>query len=88
MLAAVRGYRCVVVMPEGYGHVKARLMEGFGAEVVEEGADLVFDTVGGELPGAERVVTIAVEGPTIVNYVTDIGKSLAHHGFRMARGTH
>src|SRR6266702_4435847 len=26
--------------------------------------------------------TIAVEGSTIVNYVTDIGKSLAHHGFR------
>ncbi|MBI1786827.1 MAG: creatininase family protein [Acidobacteria bacterium] len=26
--------------------------------------------------------TIAVEGPTIVNYVTDIGTSLAHHGFR------
>jgi len=34
MLAAVRGYRCIVVMPEGYGHVKARLMEAFGAEVV------------------------------------------------------
>lgn len=26
--------------------------------------------------------TIAVEGPTIINYVTDIGKSLAYHGFR------
>jgi len=26
--------------------------------------------------------TIAVEGPTIVNYISDIGKSLAHHGFR------
>jgi len=26
--------------------------------------------------------TIAVEGPTFVNYVTDIGRSLAHHGFR------
>lgn len=26
--------------------------------------------------------TIAVEGPTIINYVTDIGLSLAHHGFR------
>jgi creatinine amidohydrolase len=25
--------------------------------------------------------TIAVEGQTIVNYVTDIGRSLAHHGF-------
>ncbi|HSB17648.1 MAG TPA: creatininase family protein [Bryobacteraceae bacterium] len=26
--------------------------------------------------------TIAIEGPTFINYVTDIGKSLAHHGFR------
>src|SRR5438132_4584029 len=26
--------------------------------------------------------TIAVEGDTFINYVTDIGKSLAHHGFR------
>jgi creatinine amidohydrolase len=26
--------------------------------------------------------TIAVEGNTFINYVTDIGKSLAHHGFR------
>jgi creatinine amidohydrolase len=26
--------------------------------------------------------TIAVEGPTVVNYVTDIGLSLARHGFR------
>jgi cysteine synthase A len=34
MLAAARGYRCVIVMPEGYGHVKAKLMEGFGAGVV------------------------------------------------------
>jgi len=26
--------------------------------------------------------TIAVRGETFINYVTDIGKSLAHHGFR------
>jgi len=26
--------------------------------------------------------TIAVEGPTLINYLTDIGRSLAHHGFR------
>jgi creatinine amidohydrolase len=26
--------------------------------------------------------TIAVEGPTFIHYVTDIGKSLAQHGFR------
>jgi cysteine synthase A len=34
MVAAVRGYRCVVVMPEGYGEVKAKLMVALGAEVV------------------------------------------------------
>jgi creatinine amidohydrolase len=26
--------------------------------------------------------TIAIEGPTFISYVTDIGRSLAHHGFR------
>jgi cysteine synthase A len=39
MLAAVRGYRCIVVMPEGYGAVKAQLMEAFGATVVRTPAD-------------------------------------------------
>jgi cysteine synthase A len=34
MVAAVKGYRCIVVMPEGYGHVKAKLMAALGAEVV------------------------------------------------------
>ncbi len=26
--------------------------------------------------------TIAVQGPTFINYITDIGNSLAHHGFK------
>ena len=39
MVAAVRGYRCIVVMPEGYGHVKARIMEALGAEVVRTPAN-------------------------------------------------
>lgn len=39
MVAAVKGYRCIVVMPEGYGLVKAKLMEALGAEVVRTPAD-------------------------------------------------
>jgi cysteine synthase A len=62
MLAAPRGYRCVVVMPEGYGRVKARLMEAFGAEVVrtperelmrgaiERAQQIARDTPGAYLP--------------------------------------
>ena len=62
MLAAVRGYRCTIVMPDGSGHVKARLMRAFGAKVVRSpekdrmsGAiqiarDLVAQTPGAWLP--------------------------------------
>jgi cysteine synthase A len=62
MLAAARGYRCIVVMPEGYGPVKARIMEGFGATVVrtpaqmlmsgsiERAKEIVRDTPGAYLP--------------------------------------
>jgi cysteine synthase A len=53
MLAAVRGYRCVIVMPEGYGHVKARLMDGFGAEVVRTPAK---DLMSGAIQRAREIV--------------------------------
>jgi cysteine synthase A len=57
MLAARKGYRCVIVMPEGYGAVKARIMEGFGAEVVRTPAEALMS-------GAiERAKTIARETP-------------------------
>ncbi len=39
VIAAARGYRCIVVMPEGYGAVKARLMQAAGADVVRTSAD-------------------------------------------------
>jgi len=46
MIAAVRGYRCIVVMPEGYGHVKAKLMEALGAQVVRTpSADLMSGAI-------------------------------------------
>ena len=39
VIAAARGYRCIVVMPEGYGAVKAKRMQAAGAEVVRTSAD-------------------------------------------------
>src|SRR5262249_13074076 len=62
MLAAARGYRCIIVMPEGYGRVKARLMEALGAKVVrtpeaermrgaiERAQQIARDTPGAYLP--------------------------------------
>jgi cysteine synthase A len=39
VIAASRGYRCIVVMPDGYGAVKAKLMTAAGARVVRTPAD-------------------------------------------------
>ena len=62
MVAASRRYRCIIVMPEGYGDMKARLMRGLGAEVVRTPSDammigaieranqIVRDTPGAYLP--------------------------------------
>ena len=57
MVAAARRYRCVIVMPEGYGHVKAKLMRALGADVVRTPADAL-------MTGAvERARQIAAETP-------------------------
>jgi cysteine synthase A len=59
LLAASRGYRCVIVMPEGYGAMKAKLMAAAGAEVVRTpaqdrmaGAVRRADEIAASTPGA------------------------------------
>jgi cysteine synthase A len=52
MVAAVKGYRCIVVMPEGYGHVKARIMVVLGAEVVRTPAN---EFMSGAIRRAEEI---------------------------------
>jgi cysteine synthase A len=57
VIAAARGYRCIVVMPEGYGAVKAKLMAAAGAEVVRTPAE-------GMMAGAvSRATEIAASTP-------------------------
>ena len=56
----------------GVGHLAVQLARQAGAEVVDEGpAELVFDTVGGELPEGDRVVTIGAEAPGATYYVVE-----------------
>jgi cysteine synthase len=52
MIAAAKGYRCVIVMPEGYGRTKARLMEALGAQVIRTPAS---ELMSGAIRRAEEI---------------------------------
>jgi NADPH:quinone reductase-like Zn-dependent oxidoreductase len=66
----------------GVGHIAVQLARHAGADVVDDGpADLVFDTAGGELPAADRIVTIAAEAPGARYFVVEPdGAQLAEIG--------
>ncbi len=59
MVAAARGYKAVIVVPEGYAHHKVRLMRGLGATVIRtpeengmRGAIAKANEIASETPGA------------------------------------
>ena len=53
MICAVRGYRCVIVMPEDMSSARRHLLKSYGAEVVLTAAE---DGMAGAVEQAERVM--------------------------------
>lgn len=53
MICAVRGYRCVIVMPEDMSEARRHLLKSYGAEVVLTGAE---DGMAGAVEQAERLL--------------------------------
>jgi cysteine synthase len=75
MLAAVKGYRCLIVMPEGYGHVKAKLMEAFGATVIRTPS---ADLMSGAIERA-RQITAGTPGAYMPNQFSNPVNPRAHY---------
>jgi NADPH:quinone reductase-like Zn-dependent oxidoreductase len=60
----------------GVGHLAVQLARHAGAVVVEDPpADLVFDTVGGELPVGGRTFTIAAQSPGATYFIVEPDRS-------------
>jgi cystathionine beta-synthase len=80
MVAAVRGYRCIFVMPDKMSHEKISLLKGYGAEVVvtptsvppdsPESYNGVADRLTREIPGAWRPNQFANMSNPEVHYRT------------------
>jgi cysteine synthase len=75
MLAAVKGYRCLIVMPEGYGHVKAKLMEAFGATVIRTPS---AELMSGAIERA-RQITAGTPGAYMPNQFSNPVNARAHY---------
>jgi cysteine synthase len=75
MIAAVKGYRCLIVMPEGHGHVKAKLMKAFGATVIRTPS---ADLMSGAIERA-RKITAATPGAYMPNQFSNPVNSRAHY---------
>jgi cysteine synthase A len=75
MLAAVKGYACIIVMPEGYGSGKARIMEAFGASVVRTPA---ADLMSGSIARA-RQITAATPGAYMPDQFSNPANPRAHY---------
>jgi cysteine synthase len=75
MLAAVKGYHCLIVMPEGYGHVKAKLMEALGATVIRTPS---ADLMSGAIERA-RQITAGTPGAYMPNQFSNPVNSRAHY---------
>ena len=46
LVSAVKGYRCVIVMPEKMSNEKASVLKALGAEIVRTPTSAAFDTPG------------------------------------------
>ena len=81
-----RGERVVVTgSGGGVGQLAVQLARHAGADVVEDGpADLVFDTVGGSLPTADRVITIAAEAPGADYFIVESNREQLDELARLA----
>jgi cysteine synthase A len=75
MLAATRGYRCVIVMPEGYGRLKARIMEALGAQVVRTPAK---DLMSGAIHRAKEIAR-EIPGSYLPNQFANPVNTRAHY---------
>jgi cysteine synthase len=74
MVAAVKGYRCILVMPEGYGLLKSKLMGALGAEVVRTPA---ADLMRGAIQRAEEICA-ATPGAYLPNQFSNPINPLTH----------
>jgi len=78
MASAVRGYRCIIVMPLKMSNEKVAVLEAFGAEVIRTPTEAAFDDEAGLIAVAQKIQK-TIPNSVILDQYRNSGNPLAHY---------
>ncbi|KAK4884436.1 hypothetical protein RN001_000707 [Aquatica leii] len=78
MASAVRGYRCIIVMPEKMSNEKVAVLKALGAEIVRTPTLASFDSPEGLIAVSQKLQK-QIPNSIILNQYTNPGNPLAHY---------
>ena len=78
MASAVRGYRCIIVLPEKNSDEKVNTLKALGAEIIRTRTEAKFDDPDSLVAIAQRLQK-EIPNSVILNQYTNAGNPLAHY---------
>ncbi|KAL7027284.1 hypothetical protein ACKWTF_005392 [Chironomus riparius] len=78
MACAVRGYRCIIVLPEKNSDEKVNVLKALGAEIIRTRTEARFDEADSLVAVAQRLQK-EIPNSVILNQYTNSGNPLAHY---------
>ena len=78
LAAAVKGYRCIIVMPEKMSNEKVNVLRALGAEIVRTPTEARFDSPESHISVAQRL-NQEIPNSVILDQYKNPGNPLAHY---------
>ncbi|KFD69051.1 hypothetical protein M514_11563, partial [Trichuris suis] len=78
MVAAVKGYRCIIVMPEKMSQEKVAVLKALGAEIVRTPNSAAFDSPESHIGVAKRLCD-EIPDAIILDQYRNLGNPIAHY---------
>lgn len=78
LAAAVKGYRCIIVMPEKMSNEKVNVLRALGAEIIRTPTSAAFDSPNSNIMVAQKLHS-QIKNSVILNQYRNPGNPLAHY---------
>ncbi|XP_012280363.1 cystathionine beta-synthase isoform X2 [Orussus abietinus] len=78
MACAVKGYRCIIVMPEKMSNEKVYTLRALGAEIVRTPTEAAWDSPEGHISVSQKLKS-EIPNSVILDQYTNAGNPLAHY---------